>query len=73
MNDVLFAVMNDHSAKMSDTGPLTGEDIPRLREEWKKLCHNIMQGAPEQLLLLRDVNHRIPLIDENKQYRYHLP
>ena len=30
MNDVLFAVMNDHSAKMSDTGPLTEEDIPRL-------------------------------------------
>jgi hypothetical protein len=28
MNDVLFAVMNDHSAKMSNTGPLTDEDIP---------------------------------------------
>ena len=73
MNDVLFAVMNDHSAKMSDTGPLTEDDIPRLREEWKKSCHDIMQGAPEQLPPLRDVNHRIPLIDENKRYRYHLP
>src|SRR5882757_10071362 len=49
MNDVLFAVMNDHSAKMSGTGPLNEEDIPRLREEWKKSCHDIMQGAPEKL------------------------
>jgi hypothetical protein len=73
MNDVLFAVMNDYSAKMSSTGLLTEEDIPQLREEWKKSCHDIMQGAPEQLLPLRDVNHRIPLINENKRYRYHLP
>jgi hypothetical protein len=64
MNDILFAVMNDHSAKMSSTGLLTEEDIPRLQEEWKKLCHDIMQGAPEQLLLLRGVNHHIPLIYE---------
>jgi len=47
MNDILFAVMNDHSAKMSDTGPLTEEDIPQLREEWKKSCHDIMQGVPK--------------------------
>jgi hypothetical protein len=30
-------------------------------------------GMLEQLLLLKDVNHCIPLIDENKRYRYHLP
>jgi len=48
MNDILFAVMNDHSVKMSSTGPLNEEDILRLREEWKKSCHDIMQGAPEK-------------------------
>jgi hypothetical protein len=73
MNDILFAVMSDHSEKMSSKGPLTKEDIPCLQEEWKKSCHDIMQGTPEQLLPLRDVNHHIPLIDENKRYRYHLP
>jgi hypothetical protein len=72
MNDVLFAVMNDHSVNMSGTTLLTEEDIPQLQEEWKKSCHSIMQGMPEQLPLLRDVNYRIPLINENKQYRYHL-
>ncbi|OJT03559.1 Transposon Ty3-I Gag-Pol polyprotein, partial [Trametes pubescens] len=32
-----------------------------------------MRPAPEELPPFREVNHRIPLIDEKKIYRYHLP
>jgi hypothetical protein len=73
MNNVLFTVMNEHSAMTSQIGMLTEEDISRLREGWRKLCHDIMQGALEHFPLLRDVNHHIPLINKNKWYRYHLP
>jgi hypothetical protein len=32
-----------------------------------------MNGAPERLPPLREVNHKIPLIDESKRYKYHSP
>ncbi|KAF8222828.1 hypothetical protein L208DRAFT_1059114, partial [Tricholoma matsutake] len=48
-------------------------DIPHLCEEWMKSCEDIMRGALEKLLPLRDVNHRIPLVDEEKRYKYHNP
>jgi hypothetical protein len=38
-----------------------------------KSCEDIMRGAPEWLLPLRKVNHRIPLVDEDKRYKYHSP
>jgi len=30
-----------------------------------------MNGAPDRLPLLQEVNHQIPLIDRNKRYKYH--
>jgi len=42
MNKVLMAVMNDHKSKVNQMGSLNEEDIPHLREEWKKSCKNIM-------------------------------
>jgi hypothetical protein len=36
-----------------------------------KSNEDIMNRAPEQLPLLREVNHRIPIMDENKRYKYH--
>jgi hypothetical protein len=38
-----------------------------------KSCEDIMRGALERLPPLREVNHRIPLVDEDKRYKYHLP
>ena len=73
MNKVLMAVMDDHSAKVNQMGSLTQEDIPRLRKEWMKSCKDIMQGALNKLPPLQEVNHRIPLIDEKKRYKYHSP
>jgi hypothetical protein len=49
MNEVLMAVIDDHSVRIDKLGPLTEKDIPRLREEWMKSCEDIMGGAPEQL------------------------
>jgi hypothetical protein len=38
-----------------------------------KYNEDIINGAPEQLLLLKEVNHRTSIVDENKRYRYHSP
>jgi hypothetical protein len=38
-----------------------------------KSNEDIMNRAPERLPLLREVNHRIPIMDENKRYKYHSP
>jgi hypothetical protein len=40
-------------------GPLSKEDFPRLREEWKKTCEDIMGGVPERLPPFRKINHLI--------------
>jgi Reverse transcriptase (RNA-dependent DNA polymerase) len=68
-----MAVIHNHSAHVNRKGPLMKEDIPCLHEEWMKSCEDIMRGVLEQLPLLREVNHWIPLIDKSKQYQYHSP
>ena len=68
MNEVLLAVMDDRSSRVSQMGSLMEKDIPHLHEEWMKSCKDIMSSVPLQ----REFNHRIPLIDEKKKYRYHL-
>ncbi|KAF8230744.1 hypothetical protein L208DRAFT_1280352 [Tricholoma matsutake] len=54
-------------------GPLTKKDIPRLRDEWKTSCQDILSRVPDTLPPLREINHHIPLVDEQKRYNYHLP
>ena len=44
-----------------------------LRAKWFEEFKDITSGVPEVLPPLREVNHRIPLIDEKMQYHYHLP
>ena len=68
--------MNTNARRLAGiraTRPLTEEDIPRLREQWFHKYSDILGGAPPELPPLREVNHRIPLIDEGKRYTYHLP
>jgi len=72
MNKVLMAVMSDHKDRVNQMGPLMEKDIPQLHEEWKKSCKDIMNGAPERLPLLQEVNHQIPLINKHKRYKYHM-
>jgi len=63
--------MSDHKDRVNQMGPLIEEDIPQLCKNWKKSCKDIMNGAPDRLPPLWEVNHQIPLIDRNKRYKYH--
>jgi hypothetical protein len=73
LNDVLFAMCEDLAGKARANGPLTKQDIPCLREEWKNSCQDILGGVPDKLPPLREINHHIPLVDEKKKYNYYLP
>ena len=46
---------------------LSDEDIPRLRQQWYEEFKDILQGTPEELPPLREVNHEINLIDPDKK------
>ena len=48
-------------------------DIPALREQWFEECSDLLGPIPMELPPFREVNHRIPLMDENMRYNYHLP
>jgi hypothetical protein len=48
-------------------------DIQTLWDRWFVEYADILNGVPLVLPPLREINHRIPLIDKNKQYNYHLP
>jgi hypothetical protein len=48
-------------------------DIQTLQDWWFAEYADILNGVPPVLLPLREINHRIPLIDKNKRYNYHLP
>ncbi|KDQ52152.1 hypothetical protein JAAARDRAFT_139284, partial [Jaapia argillacea MUCL 33604] len=45
----------------------------KLRKKWTEQCMDLLGTIPLELPLLREINHKIPLIDENKRYAYHLP
>ena len=48
-------------------------DVDIRRERWFTKYNNILNGAPPEPPPLRDINHRIPLINASKRYYYHLP
>jgi len=45
----------------------------KLRTEWIKRAADVLTGVPERLPPFREINHKIPLIDDKKKYNYHLP
>ncbi|KAF8218778.1 hypothetical protein L208DRAFT_1185084, partial [Tricholoma matsutake] len=53
--------------------PLSKKDLPRLHEEWRQSCQDVLNGVPDKLPPLREINHQIPLVDEKKKYNYYLP
>ena len=67
--EVLLAVMNAQLNELKDEEQV----LPDLWAKWVENASDILTGAPPHLPLLREVNHKIPLIDGNKQYNYHLP
>ena len=73
---VCLAMMN-----VMERDPGTGElkqqdnrmaesDIPQLQEEWVRTCEDMFINQPDELPPLREINHRIPLIDESKGYHH---
>jgi len=52
---------------------LADNDIPRLRDRILSEYKNQLGGVVAKLPPLHEVNHRISLVDEGKQYAYHLP
>ncbi|KAG6859537.1 hypothetical protein C0993_003817, partial [Termitomyces sp. T159_Od127] len=58
--------------KAKATG-LREEDIPRLRQQWQQEFADIVNRMKPELPPWWEVNHEINLIDETKQYKYHLP
>ena len=51
-------------------GRLSDKDIPNLRKRWMEECERSLASQPDRLPPLRKINHRIPLIDENKRFNY---
>ena len=51
----------------------TLKDIPQLHEEITELFSDLLGALPLELSLLREVLHKIPLIDESKQLKHRLP
>jgi hypothetical protein len=55
------------------TRKYTQEDIPVLREQWKEKIADLTGPIPLELPPLREVNHRIPLINEKKLIKGQTP
>ena len=49
------------------------EEMTNLRQGWYDKYQDILQGVPEELPPLREVNHEINLVDPSKRYTYYLP
>ncbi|KAI0027096.1 hypothetical protein K488DRAFT_6309, partial [Vararia minispora EC-137] len=49
------------------------EYLAQLQKSWTERCRDIMSGVPPVLPPMREINHEIPLIEEGRNYRYHLP
>ncbi|KAF8219909.1 DNA/RNA polymerase [Tricholoma matsutake] len=73
LNDILFAICKDRADKARSKGPLSKKDLPRLQEEWKQSCQDILNGVPDKLPPLREINHHIPLVEEKRKYNYYFP
>jgi hypothetical protein len=61
------------SSGIGPDGKYSPADIPRLREHWFEEYNDLLRPIPLELPPYREVNHHIPLIDENLRYNYHLP
>jgi hypothetical protein len=66
--EVLLAVMDANLNELKEE-----EDaLPDLCKKWMEDAADILGGAPKRLPPMREVNHKIPLIDEDMRYNYHL-
>ena len=52
---------------------LTKDDFTHLRSQWKEKYADLFGDIPLELPPMREVNHRIKLIDPDKRFNYRLP
>ena len=55
------------------TTALSEVNIPNLCQYWCDKYQDIMNGVANELLPFWEVNHKIHLINKNRQYQYHAP
>ena len=67
--EVLLAAMDANLNALANNE----EQLPDLRKNWVESAKDILSGAPNHLPPLREVNHKILIINEEKQYSYYLP
>jgi hypothetical protein len=67
--EVLLAAMDANLNELK----LEDKCLPELHKSWVEAAANILTGALPHLPPLWEVNHKIPIIDENKWYSYLLP
>jgi hypothetical protein len=58
-----------------NTAPPPGSDadLQGLRDKWMSDCEDMISAIPAELPPLREINHKIPLVQEDMKYRYHRP
>ncbi|KAL1940906.1 hypothetical protein VTO73DRAFT_7542 [Trametes versicolor] len=74
MNDILYEEVVNYLRDMPEREYIKPpEVIPFLREQWFKRVDDLVGPIPLELPPMREINHRIPLIDEERRYNYHHP
>ena len=53
--------------------PMSHPEFEKLREWWREKFENVMAPAPLEMPPLREVNHRIPLRDPEKEFWENTP
>ena len=69
----LMDTTNNNNSITADGKRKLTIDFQKLREQWFTKYSDILSGVPPELPPLREINHRIPLIDESKRYAHRLP
>ncbi|KAG6898702.1 hypothetical protein C0995_008732 [Termitomyces sp. Mi166 len=59
--------------KISEPSTIFIDGVSLKAKTWQQEFADIINGTKEELPPWREVNHEINLIDEGKQYKYHLP
>jgi hypothetical protein len=63
-----LGIKQTHDGKQEPT-----VDFQSLCEQWFTKYADILNGVPPELPPLREINHKIPIINDSKRYHYHLP
>ncbi|KAL1939365.1 hypothetical protein VTO73DRAFT_9921 [Trametes versicolor] len=74
MNELLYEEVVNYLRELPEHSYLKPpEVIPYLREQWFRKVDDLVGPIPLELPPMREINHRIPLIDEQHRYHYHHP